>query len=114
MKTGFAAMRMGWVAYVIPFLFVFSPTLVMQGETADIVLNTSTAILGVYIVSVAMTGYFTRPFSPLMRLLLAAAGAAALVPDSVLGTGGLVDLAGAAIGTAILVRERLAVRRNAA
>ncbi|MEX2455596.1 MAG: TRAP transporter fused permease subunit, partial [Rhodospirillaceae bacterium] len=80
MRTGFAAMRMGWVAYVIPFLFVFSPTLVMQGEADRIIVNTVTAVIGVYLISVAMTGYFTRPFAPAMRILLAVTGAAALVP----------------------------------
>ncbi len=32
MRTGYVAMRMGWVAYVIPFLFVLSPTLIMIGN----------------------------------------------------------------------------------
>ena len=35
--TGWAAMRFGWSAYVIPVLFAFSPTLIMIGQPADIV-----------------------------------------------------------------------------
>ena len=33
MKTGFESMKMGWVAYIIPFLFVLSPTLILRGDT---------------------------------------------------------------------------------
>jgi TRAP-type uncharacterized transport system fused permease subunit len=114
MKTGFAAMRMGWVAYVIPFMFVLSPSLVLQGSIEKIALNTTTAVIGVYLISVAMIGYFSRRLSPAMRALLALAGAAALFPDTAIGAGGLVDLAGAVVGGAALTWEFLAVRRTAA
>ena len=38
MRTAFAAVKFGWIAYLIPFLFVFSPNLIMQGATLDIVI----------------------------------------------------------------------------
>ncbi len=110
MKTGFVAMRMGWVAYVIPFLFALSPTLLMQGDPVNIAMNAVSATVGVYIASVAVTGFFTRPLSMPMRIVLALAGFAAVFPDSAIGAGGLVDLAGIVIGGGILVREHLAVR----
>jgi TRAP-type uncharacterized transport system fused permease subunit len=114
MTTGFAAMRMGWVAYVIPFMFVLSPSLVLQGSADRIMLNTATAVIGVYLVSVAMVGYFSRRLSPAMRALLVLAGAAALFPDTAIGAGGLLDLAGAVAGAAILTWEYFAARRMAA
>jgi TRAP transporter 4TM/12TM fusion protein len=114
METGFAAMRMGWVAYVIPFMFVLSPTLVLSGSADKIALNVLTAVIGVYLVSVAMVGFFSRPLSPTMRALVAIGGAAALFPDTAIGAGGLVDLCGSALGIAVLTREYLAQRRTAA
>jgi TRAP transporter 4TM/12TM fusion protein len=114
MATGFAAMRMGWVAYVIPFLFVLSPTLVMQGAPDRIALNVVTAVIGVYMISVVMVGYFTRPLGPAVRALLGLAGLAALFPDSAIGAGGLVDLAGIVVGLAILGREYMVRRAVAA
>jgi TRAP-type uncharacterized transport system fused permease subunit len=36
MKTGWAAVRFGWVAYIIPFLFVRAPSLLMQGDVTTI------------------------------------------------------------------------------
>jgi TRAP-type uncharacterized transport system fused permease subunit len=34
MRTGFTAMRFGWTAYIVPFLFIFSPALLLQGDNA--------------------------------------------------------------------------------
>jgi TRAP transporter 4TM/12TM fusion protein len=111
MQTGFAAMRMGWVAYVIPFLFVLSPSLLMQGEWWKITLNVASASVGVYIASVAVIGFFTRPLSPALRILLAIGGLAAVFPDTAIGAGGLVDIAGIVLGAGILTREYLLTRR---
>jgi TRAP transporter 4TM/12TM fusion protein len=111
MRTGYAAMRMGWVAYVIPFLFVLSPTLIMVGTTWTIALNVVTATVGVFTGSVAVVGYFTRPLGITTRIMLAIGGLAAVFPDSAIGAGGIVDIAGIALSVAILGREFLAVRR---
>src|SRR5690606_10294117 len=74
MKTGFAAVKFGWTAYVIPFLFVFSPTLILTGAPLDIALAITPAAAGVWLVSAALAGYFAGRLSPLMRLLFAVSG----------------------------------------
>jgi TRAP transporter 4TM/12TM fusion protein len=114
MKTGYAAMRMGWVAYVIPFVFVLSPTLIMVGTPWMIALNVATATVGVFAGSVAMVGYFTRPLAPATRVLLAVGGLAAVFPDTAIGLHGLIDAAGILLSAAILGREYLAARALAA
>ena len=38
MATALSAVRFGWPAYVVPFLFVLSPTLLMQGDTVSVLL----------------------------------------------------------------------------
>jgi len=111
MKTGFAAMRMGWVAYVIPFLFVLSPSLLMVGEPWKIALNVGTASVGVYLASVAVVGYLVRPLGPAIRMLLGVSGLAAVFPDTAIGAGGIIDLAGILLGVAIIGREILVTRR---
>jgi TRAP-type uncharacterized transport system fused permease subunit len=37
MRTGFAATRFGWSAFVVPFLFVFSPSLLLEGDILTLV-----------------------------------------------------------------------------
>ncbi len=85
MKTAFEAMRFGWTAYIVPFLFVFSPALLLIGEPAEIVIAVTTAILGVYAISAAFVGYLHGPSGPIRRLLTGAAGAALLLPPGVGG-----------------------------
>jgi TRAP transporter 4TM/12TM fusion protein len=111
MSIGFAAMRFGWVAYVIPFLFVFSPSLLLIGEVHEIALNIGTAVIGVYLISVAAIGYFTRPLGPAWRSALIVAGGAALVPAELTPEGVLIDFLGAALGVLILAYEWWATRR---
>ncbi len=110
MKTGFVAMRMGWVAYVIPFLFVLSPTLLGVGAPWKIALNAATATIGVYIVSVAMVGYFTRSLGLMPRLLLGIGGLAAVFPDTAIGASGIIDIAGIGLALAVLGREWFSTR----
>ena len=110
MRTGYAAVKFGWMAYVIPFLFVLSPTLILQGTPEAIALAVATALIGVWLVSVAVTGYATRPLGGFMRLGFAVSGFAALMPASAVPAGHWVDLAGVAAGIALTLREWLAVR----
>ena len=114
MATGFVAMRFGWTAYVVPFLFVLSPTLLMFGDPWEVVLNVTTVTVGVYLISVAVIGYFTRPIGWAMRMILIAAGTAAMLPDTELGLMGIADAAGVIVGVGLLGREFVAGRKRAA
>ena len=51
MATAVTACRLGWVAYVIPFVFVFSPSLIMRGGTIEVVVSFVCAVVGVWIAS---------------------------------------------------------------
>jgi TRAP-type uncharacterized transport system fused permease subunit len=105
MKTGFESMRLGWTAYVVPFLFVLSPTLLLRGDPGQIILNVFTAFVGVYIVSVAVVGYFTRRLNAVHRIVIAIAGLLAMLPDTTFPFGGLISVAGALLGALILGSE---------
>ncbi len=105
MMTGFVAVKFGWVAYVVPFLFVLSPTLLLDGDLLPVVTDVLTAAAGVYLVSVAVVGYFARPLGWPARALVTVAGIAALLPDGALGLGGIADAAGIIVGAAILLRQ---------
>jgi TRAP-type uncharacterized transport system fused permease subunit len=60
MKTGLASVRFGWLAYVIPFMFVLSPSLLMQGPALDIAISALTAVIGVWLVSIGLIGFCLR------------------------------------------------------
>ena len=81
MATGWTSMRFGWTAYVVPFLFVFSPALLLQSpHIYYTVINVATAIAGVWLMSAAMIGYFFRHMDFLMRVGVMVAGVLLLIP----------------------------------
>ena len=113
MRTGFAAMRFGWTVFVLPFLFVFSGTLLMQGDPWHILIDFAAAIVGVWLVSAAMMGYSTRPLSALYRLGYGAIGLALLMPIGAFGGGRVLNIAGACLAIALFVWERARRLRQA-
>jgi TRAP transporter 4TM/12TM fusion protein len=114
MTIGFAAMRLGWVAYIIPFLFVFSPSLLLIGHSYEIALNIQTAVIGVYVISVATIGYFTRPIGPGWRAALLVVGSAALLPTELTPKGAIVEISGSVLSVLFLAYEWWATRRSRA
>ena len=112
MKTGFAAMRFGWLAFVIPFMFVGSTTLLMRGDSLTIILDLATALVGAWLVSVTMIGYFVRPLSILARLVLAAAGLVLLVPVDLFQFAGVANSIGIVFAAGFVLIELMARRSS--
>jgi TRAP transporter 4TM/12TM fusion protein len=63
MATGWEAMKFGWIAYVIPFVFILSPGILLQGDWAAIAYT----IPGVWFGSIAAVGYFAGILNPTFR-----------------------------------------------
>ncbi len=114
MRTGFIAMRLGWSAFVVPFLFIYSPSLLFEGDPITLIHDVTTAIMGVWLVSAALVGYFTSPLSLATRLALAVAGLALLVPIGTFTGAWWTDVGGLLISAAILGPDFLARRRERA
>ena len=105
METGMTAVRLGWIAYVIPFVFVLSPSLLGQGDLAHIALATVTAFAGVWIASCGLIGYLFGPLSVLMRLLFFVSGILLLLPADAIPSGLLVNAAGLALGIIVVMKD---------
>jgi TRAP transporter 4TM/12TM fusion protein len=110
MRTGWAACRFGWSAYVVPFLFVFSPTLLLIGPADEVALAIVTAVLGIWLVSIAMIGFFMRPLGAGMRGLFALSGLLSLIPAGAFPAAAITDMVGAAVGLLLIAREVWLVR----
>jgi TRAP transporter 4TM/12TM fusion protein len=111
METGVTAVRLGWIAYIIPFVFVLSPSLLMQGGAFQIISAFVMAIIGVWIASCGFIGYLFRPISGIIRFLFIASGFALLVPGDAFSQGFLINGIGAVVGIFLITREIMA-RRN--
>ena len=113
MRTGFEAMRFGWTAFVIPFLFVFSGTLLMFGDPLLVLVDFVAAVAGIWLVSAALMGHAFRPLGFPSRVAYAVAGACLLIPLEAFGGGRWINLTGAVIALLILTGERAGKRRRA-
>jgi len=105
MSTGWAATRFGWSAFAIPFLFIFSPSLLLEGELLTLVHDIATAVIGVWLISVAIVGYFRRLLPMLQRAGFLVAGAAFLFPASAFSGAVWTDVLGFVLAAAVLAFE---------
>lgn len=102
-KTGFRAFRMGLVAYIIPFVFLFSPAILMVGETMTVIVAIITAVIGIFCLTATVEGYMLRYWNVPSRILMGVAAICLMIPGSV------TDLAGAGcIAAAFMLSQFLA------
>lgn len=73
-RTGWAGMRLGVVAYVVPFIFVFHPAMLMKGTLTEILLAVATASIGVVLMGIGLAGFLFRPLGWLARATVTLAG----------------------------------------
>jgi TRAP-type uncharacterized transport system fused permease subunit len=111
MRTGFAATRFGWSAFVVPFLFVFEPSLLLQGTPMELVHDVGTAVGGVWLASMGLVGYSMRPIGWPERAAYFVAGILLLVPASLLGGHGASTYLGIAFALVLLARDVVLARR---
>jgi TRAP transporter 4TM/12TM fusion protein len=105
--SGVAAVKLGLTGYIIPFMFVFGPSLLLIGEVSTIVLTTVSAIIGVVLLAAGLHGYLITHAAMWQRFLMVAAAFCLIKP------GLYTDLAGAAL-TAVMLAGQLYDRRRAA
>lgn len=79
-KIAFIAMKLGIVAYIIPFLFIYLPELLFQGEMSAIVINFVLSLAAVFLLAISLTGWLIQRLWVVSRILLFAAGIIILFP----------------------------------
>ena len=83
MKTGVTATRLAITAFIVPYIFAFSPEMLIIGSDKpwyEIVLLVITALCGIFIVSAGMEGYLLKPMPWWQRVLALAGGLCLIVP----------------------------------
>lgn len=81
LATALHTVRFAAIKYLLPFLFIFRPELLLQADWARVTLAIALCALATVLVSAAFAGYLLRPLGPLQRALLLAGGALLLWPD---------------------------------
>jgi len=90
-RTGVNSAKLAIAAFIIPYMIVFSPALLMIDVTIwQILWVVFTAIMGMIAIGVGIIGYWYRPVSWIERIVLLAAGLAMIYPESLSDTIGLI------------------------
>lgn len=112
-RTGWTAMRLSWCAYFIPFMFAYSAPLLMTGSWTAILVAFADAMLGIFMGTLAVVGYFMAPISYPFRIAYAVLAALVLLPPAVFGGSGMVSIVATIIALATIGYEILRGRRDA-
>jgi TRAP transporter 4TM/12TM fusion protein len=109
-KTGWVATRLSWCAYLIPFLFAYSPLLVMDGAPLDIILRLAVTLAGIFAGTVAVVGFLRTRVTLAIRLLFAAVALMLLVQPAMFAAAIWMNVAGLVAGSAATIWEFLRSR----
>ncbi|KIL37359.1 TRAP transporter [Cohnella kolymensis] len=107
-ETGWEAMRIGIAAYIVPFAFVYSQGLLLQGDIYEISWAVVTAIIGVLLVACGTQGFSFAPMNMLQRAAVIVAGCMIIAP------GILMPAIGAVIAIIVLFSQKVIQKRETA
>ncbi|WP_142848460.1 TRAP transporter permease [Telmatospirillum sp. J64-1] len=100
MRTSVTAFKIGLAAFIVPFMFFYSPGLLMVGDWDVIARNFATALIGVYFLSAAVQAWFFGPLNWVTRII--AFGVALCMISGAFVT----DLVGITAGIALFFWQR--------
>jgi TRAP transporter 4TM/12TM fusion protein len=93
-KIGFQAMRLGFLAFIVPFAFCYDSGLLLQGSASANIWAIVSGIVAIFAFGYFWMGYITRPIPWWIRGLLFFAGVVTLFPSNWLVVGSVVITAG--------------------
>ncbi len=109
MKTGVTATRLAITAFIVPYIFAFSPEMLIIGSDKpwyEIALLCVTALCGMYVLSAGMEGYMYKRMPWWQRIMALAGGLLMVIP------GWQTDLAGVAIAVVLILIQKLGDKKG--
>ncbi len=88
-EAGWESMRIAAPTYIVPFMFVFEPSLLMMGDPITIFTSSVSATIGIVCFAAGLQGYLTREARPWERVVLIAAALMLIKPGYVSDLVGL-------------------------
>lgn len=107
-KTGFQSVKLSIAGFIVPYMFVYSPELLLKETTFLSGLWVAiAACIGVFMIGAAAEGYLFAKINPVLRIALFA-GALLLI-----NSGLITDLIGFAILVGVLAVQKIVSKRQA-
>jgi TRAP-type uncharacterized transport system fused permease subunit len=111
--VGWASVRQAWIAFLIPFLFIYQPAILMQGTTMEIIGVSIGCLVAIPLVTGALLGYALAPLGPLTRLVWLAFGLLVFIPFNGIGKAGMaIEIASTLAGLGLLTLHWQEARRR--
>ncbi|MDO9212134.1 MAG: TRAP transporter permease [Deltaproteobacteria bacterium] len=107
-KTGLAAVRIGAPGFIIPFMFVYEPSLLFVGSLWEILSTFITATIGVVMLAAGLIGWFIRETNVVERLLLVA-GAILLIKPGI-----YTDIMGVVLLLVVIILQKARQKKDRA
>jgi TRAP transporter 4TM/12TM fusion protein len=103
-KSGWAAVKIGAAGFIVPFMVIYEPALLMIGEWPRIIMAFCTACFGILLFAGGLHGYFLASANYWQRALLITGGLLLIDP------GLVTDIIGAGIAAVVIGTQWLGVR----
>jgi len=102
MKTALNATRLAIAAFVVPYIFAFSPVMLFEFAegtstvfmVVQVIQICITSLLGLFGIAAALNGFLFRPINPLFRVVMIAGGLCMMIPGTLTDVIGLVVVGG--------------------
>ncbi|MDQ1333822.1 MAG: hypothetical protein QG552_772 [Thermodesulfobacteriota bacterium] len=91
MRTGFLSMKLGSAKYVVPFMFVLDPTMILIGSPGEVAMTVTTATVGAVIFACSIEGYLylVGKLSVVWRITFLISGFLLMYPNRITEITGL-------------------------
>jgi TRAP-type uncharacterized transport system fused permease subunit len=109
-NTGWIACLVGWSTFILPFLFVLTPSLLMDGSVTEIALNFSRVLLGIFLGTAAVVGFAMDRLTWQGRALYGLVSVLVVLPPEAFRGAVWVNAAGVLAGVALLVADYVRLR----
>ena len=97
MKTGLTGFAYALVAFLVPFIFIYDPSILLVGTPLAIVKGTLILFLGTYLLASGMAGFFLVPLNRIERGILLASAILIIIPETI------TDIIGIAVAVTFFV-----------
>ncbi len=107
-KTSVESFKIGLAAFVVPYMFFYSPAMLLQGSWIEIIHIAITAVIGVYLLSCAVQGWLIGHASAAVRVLVLVAGM------FMIAGGWMTDAIGLGLAVLLVAYQKRGAASNAA
>jgi TRAP-type uncharacterized transport system fused permease subunit len=79
LQTGFEAFKLAIVAFIVPYIFVYNPALLLKGNVGETISLVLVMLFAIVFLSAAITAFFFKKLTTMERLAMGVAAAGGII-----------------------------------